>query len=62
MRAGEALGTHTLTYAAPQETVTLTHETLSREVFAAGAIAAAEWLPQHTGVFTFEQMLFGEAR
>jgi 4-hydroxy-tetrahydrodipicolinate reductase len=62
VRAGEALGTHTLTYAAPQETVTLTHETLSREVFAAGAIAAAEWLPQHTGVFTFEQMLFGDTR
>lgn len=60
VRAGDALGTHTLTYTAPHETVTLTHTTRSREVFAAGALAAAEWLPGRSGVFTFEQMLFGE--
>jgi 4-hydroxy-tetrahydrodipicolinate reductase len=62
VRAGEAFGTHTLTYSAPKETITLTHETLSRDLFAAGALAAAEWLPGHIGVFTFEQMLFGDAR
>jgi 4-hydroxy-tetrahydrodipicolinate reductase len=39
--------------------VTLTHQSRSREVFAAGALAAAEWLPGRTGVFTFEEMLFG---
>jgi 4-hydroxy-tetrahydrodipicolinate reductase len=59
VRAGDALGTHTLTYLAPQERIMLSHETLSRDVFAAGAIRAAEWLPGHIGVFTFEQMLFG---
>jgi 4-hydroxy-tetrahydrodipicolinate reductase len=61
VRAGEAPGTHALTYTGPHETVTLTHVTRSREVFAAGALAAAEWLPGHTGVFTFDQLLFGEA-
>jgi len=58
-RAGEVPGTHTLTYESQHEMVTLSHVTKSREVFAAGALAAAEWLPGHTGVFTFEDMLFG---
>jgi 4-hydroxy-tetrahydrodipicolinate reductase len=59
VRAGEAMGTHTLCYVASQERITLSHETLSRNAFAAGAITAAEWLPGHIGVFTFEEMLFG---
>jgi dihydrodipicolinate reductase len=33
----------------------------SRDVFAAGALAAAEWLPGRTGIFTFDEMLFGES-
>jgi 4-hydroxy-tetrahydrodipicolinate reductase len=59
LRRGDAVGTHTVTYQSPHETVTLRHTAQSREVFAAGALAAAEWLPGHQGVFTFEQMLFG---
>jgi 4-hydroxy-tetrahydrodipicolinate reductase len=58
IRAGDALGSHTLSYEGQHETVTLSHVALSRQVFAAGALSAAEWLPGHTGVFTFEQMLF----
>jgi 4-hydroxy-tetrahydrodipicolinate reductase len=60
VRQGTAPGTHTLTYEGPHETVTMSHSTRSREVFAAGALAAAEWLPGRTGVFTFEELLFGE--
>ena len=60
-RAGDSPGTHTLRYEGQYETVTLTHVALDRQVFAAGALSAAEWLPGHTGVFTFEQMLFGSA-
>lgn len=59
VRAGTTPGTHTLTYEGPHETVTMSHVTKSREVFAVGALAAAEWLPGHSGVFTFEGMLFG---
>jgi 4-hydroxy-tetrahydrodipicolinate reductase len=59
LRAGTIPGTHTLTYEGPHETVTMRHATKSREVFAAGALAAAEWLPGRSGVFTFEEMLFG---
>jgi 4-hydroxy-tetrahydrodipicolinate reductase len=60
VRAGDTPGTHTLTYHAPNETVMLRHESRSRDVFAAGALAAAEWLPGHHGVFTFDDMLFEE--
>jgi 4-hydroxy-tetrahydrodipicolinate reductase len=59
VRSGTTPGIHTLTYEAPHETVTMSHVTKSREVFAAGALAAAEWLPGHHGIFTFEEMLFG---
>ena len=61
IRQGNAFGTHTLTYQSAHETVTLRHAAQSREVFATGALSAAEWLPGHVGVFTFEQMLFGPA-
>jgi 4-hydroxy-tetrahydrodipicolinate reductase len=61
LRAGTTPGTHTLTYEGPHETVTMSHVTKSREVFAAGALAAAEWLPGRSGIFTFEEMLFGES-
>jgi 4-hydroxy-tetrahydrodipicolinate reductase len=60
VRTGDAPGNHTLTYEGQYETVSLSHVTRSRQVFAAGALAAAEWLPGHTGVFTFEEMLFGD--
>jgi 4-hydroxy-tetrahydrodipicolinate reductase len=60
IRSGDAPGTHTLTYEGPYETVVLSHVTRNRQAFAAGALAAAEWLPGRTGVFTFEQMLFGQ--
>jgi 4-hydroxy-tetrahydrodipicolinate reductase len=59
VRAGAIPGIHSLTYDGPYETVTLAHTARSREIFAAGALAAAEWLPGRTGVFTFEEMLFG---
>jgi 4-hydroxy-tetrahydrodipicolinate reductase len=61
IRAGDSPGVHSLSYQAQHETVTLTHVSHSREAFAAGALAAAEWLPGRTGVFTFEEMLFGSA-
>lgn len=59
VRAGEIPGTHVVTYDGPADSVTLRHVARSREGFAAGALAAAEWLPGRSGVHTFEQMLFG---
>lgn len=60
VRAGTAPGTHTLTYEGPHETVSLRHAARDREAFAEGALMAAEWLPGKIGVFTFEDLLFGE--
>jgi len=62
IRAGAIPGIHTLTYDGPFDTVMLSHTARSRDGFAAGALLAAEWLPGHTGVFTFEDVLFGEAQ
>jgi 4-hydroxy-tetrahydrodipicolinate reductase len=61
VRAGATPGTHLVAYDGPYERVTLVHEARSRDGFAAGALAAAEWLPGHRGVYTVEDMLFGES-
>ena len=61
IRAGHVPGIHTVTYDAPHETISFRHEARGREVFAAGALAAAAWLVGREGVYTFDQMLFGEA-
>ena len=61
VRAGTTPGTHTLTYEGRHESITLSHVARNRQAFAEGALAAAEWLPGRTGIFTFEDMLFGES-
>jgi len=60
VRAGATPGSHLVVWDGPFERVTLSHVARSREGFAAGALAAAEWLPGKRGVFTVEDMLFGE--
>ncbi len=60
VRTGTVPGTHTLTYERPHEAVSLRHVARDRKAFVEGALMAAEWLPGKTGVFTFEQLLFGE--
>jgi 4-hydroxy-tetrahydrodipicolinate reductase len=62
VRAGAIPGTHCVSLDGPFETISLRHAARSREGFAAGALAAAEWLPGRTGVYTFESMLFGDRR
>lgn len=62
IRAGATPGTHLVAYDGPHERITLAHEARSRDGFAAGALAAAEWLPGRRGVYTIEDMLFGDER
>jgi 4-hydroxy-tetrahydrodipicolinate reductase len=59
VREGTIPGTHTLSYDGPHETILLRHIAQDRGAFAAGALLAAQWLPGKTGVFTFEDILFG---
>jgi 4-hydroxy-tetrahydrodipicolinate reductase len=60
VREGTVPGTHTLSYEGPHETILLSHVARNREAFAAGALMAAEWLRDKTGVFMFEDLLFGD--
>jgi 4-hydroxy-tetrahydrodipicolinate reductase len=60
IRAGGTPGTHVIAYDGAHERITLSHEARSREGFAAGALAAAEWLPGRRGVYSIEDMLFGD--
>ncbi len=62
VREGTTTGTHTVAYEGRFERIALTHVARSREGFAAGALAAAEWLPGRSGVFGLEDMLFGGCR
>ena len=59
VRVGAVPGTHLLAYDGPDERIALSHVARSRRGFAAGALAAAEWLPGRPGVHTIEDMLFG---
>ena len=44
VRAGDIVGDHTVTFAAPGERIELTHKAHSRSTFAAGSVRAALWL------------------
>jgi 4-hydroxy-tetrahydrodipicolinate reductase len=44
VRAGDIVGDHTVTFAAPGERVEITHRATDRITFARGALRAAEWL------------------
>lgn len=44
IRCGTMSGTHTLVFAQPNESITLTHNAENPNVFALGAIQCAEWL------------------
>jgi 4-hydroxy-tetrahydrodipicolinate reductase len=44
LRAGDAVGDHTVFFAGPGERLELTHRALSRDNFASGAVRAARWV------------------
>jgi 4-hydroxy-tetrahydrodipicolinate reductase len=58
-RAGRHPGTHEVGFDAAADTITLRHVARSREGFAHGALKAAGWILDHSGVHTFEEVLFG---
>ena len=57
IRTGSVPGIHELIFDAPFETVTLTHTARDRRAFAEGALVAAGWLVDRTGVFTMRDVL-----
>ncbi|MEM6378442.1 MAG: 4-hydroxy-tetrahydrodipicolinate reductase, partial [Bacteroidota bacterium] len=56
-RIDPAPGTHTVEYSSSVDTIIIEHEAHSREGFAKGAIAAAQWIIGKQGVFGMEDLL-----
>lgn len=57
LRCGSIPGTHTVYFDSPVDTITLAHTARSRQGFAEGAVAAAEWLKNKKGLFTLDDFL-----
>jgi 4-hydroxy-tetrahydrodipicolinate reductase len=58
-RAGAIPGTHTVGFDSAAETITLTHTTRDRSVFARGALEAARWIQGRTGWFAMSDVVNG---
>ena len=56
-RGGSIPGTHLVAFDSPVDTIELRHTARGREGFAAGAIAAAEWIENRTGFFNINDMM-----
>ncbi len=57
VRCGTIPGIHTIFFNSPFDTLTISHEAISREGFARGAILAAEWLLDKKGLYTFKDCM-----
>lgn len=56
-RIDPAPGTHEIAYSSPVDTIEISHTAHSREGFAKGAIAVAEWLKDQKGIKTMDDFL-----
>lgn len=56
LRLGEVVGRHDVHLTSARESITLTHEAHTRDVFAQGALTAARWLHGRRGTFTFDDL------
>jgi 4-hydroxy-tetrahydrodipicolinate reductase len=57
VRAGGIVGDHTVGFDSGGDEILLEHRARTRRGFAAGAVTAAEWLVDKTGVFGFDAVL-----
>jgi len=58
LRGGDVVGDHTVIYAALGERVELTHKASDRQIFARGALRAAQWIAgQKPGVYGMQDVL-----
>ena len=56
-RIDPAPGTHTVTYQSPIDTIEITHTAHNRKGFATGAVLAAEFAKNKSGIFTMKEVL-----
>lgn len=57
IRTPDVPGRHTVTYASEVDTIDIKHTAHNRHGFALGAVIAAEWLVNKTGVYTMRDVL-----
>lgn len=57
LRIHNVPGVHIVTYASLLETIQITHTALSREAFAHGVVAVAEWIKDKKGVLSMDDFL-----
>jgi 4-hydroxy-tetrahydrodipicolinate reductase len=56
-RMDPAPGTHTVIYQSPIDTIEITHTAHNRKGFASGAVLAAEFAKNKSGIFTMKEVL-----
>lgn len=56
-RRGEVPGIHTIKYESEVDFIEITHETKSRKGLATGAVLAAEYCMEHSGILTMKDLL-----
>lgn len=56
VRRGEVPGIHSIKYDSEADCITITHDAHSRKGFALGAVLAAEYTRDHTGLLTIDDM------
>ena len=56
IRRDEVPGIHSITYDSEADCITITHDAHSRKGFALGAVLAAEYTAQHSGLLTIGDM------
>ena len=58
IREGEVVGEHTVSFVGPGERLELTHHADSREIFARGALCAAQWIVgKSAGLYSMQDVL-----
>ena len=56
IRRDEVPGIHSITYDSPADTLTITHDAHNRSGFALGAVLAAEYVKEHSGLLGMSNM------
>jgi 4-hydroxy-tetrahydrodipicolinate reductase len=56
-RIDPAPGTHSIAYSSPIDTIEITHTAHTRKGFASGAVLAAEFAKNKSGIFTMKEVL-----
>jgi 4-hydroxy-tetrahydrodipicolinate reductase len=58
IREGDVVGEHTINFSGPAERLELTHRSASREIFARGALRAAQWIMgKPPGLYSMQDVL-----